>query len=75
MSKLSATVHLDDENTETNANLIVAAPDLLQVLKCALADLEGIVTIIEPERVQDCWWKTIDEAREAIAKAKGEEIG
>ena len=51
--------------TEANARLIAAAPELLYVAECALADLE---TIDEPD--WDAIGDTIDELREAIRKAK-----
>jgi 2-iminoacetate synthase ThiH len=57
-----------------NARLIAAAPDLLMALRCAVADLEGIMPEFEPsgERTHPAW-TTITEARQAIAKAEGGE--
>lgn len=55
----------DENETEANANLIAASPDLLQALEKLLAQCEKI----EEARCQsfyDC-----DEARAAIAKALG----
>lgn len=52
------------------AKLFAAAPELLSALKCALADLTGIMPEFEPsgERTHPAW-ETISEARSAIAKA------
>jgi hypothetical protein len=50
-----------DENTEANARLIAASPDLLEAADDALADLEGYEFAAE----------TIRKLRAAIAKATG----
>ena len=50
-----------------NARLIAAAPDLLEACKCLLADLEGASELMAGHPV--CWYESIAEARDAIAKA------
>jgi hypothetical protein len=50
----------DQSQVEANAHLIAAAPDLLKVLE----------TILECGSVNDQYW--VDDARAAIAKARGE---
>lgn len=66
-----------DANTicemDANAILIAAAPELLQALKCALADLEGSLDDYE-EHDWDAHVKSIKEARLAISKATGEKF-
>ena len=55
-----------------NDNLIAAAPELLAALRCALADLEGIMPELEPSGDRNHpAWTTIIEAQHAIAKAEG----
>ena len=67
-------VCLDKEETmRENARLIAAAPELLQALKCALADLEGSLDDYE-EHDWDAHVKSIKEARLAISKATGEKF-
>ena len=51
--------------TDANAGLIAAAPDLL-------AACEGLVDWIDPNEAMDGLNREIDDARAAIAKAKGE---
>jgi hypothetical protein len=53
-----------DEETNANARLIAAAPDLLEAADDALADLEGYEFAAE----------TIRKLRAAIAKATGETL-
>jgi hypothetical protein len=54
-----------------NAALIAAAPELLMALRCALADLEGIMPEMEPSGDRNHpAWTTITEAQDAIAKAE-----
>ncbi|MCK5608946.1 hypothetical protein KAR91_44140 [Candidatus Pacearchaeota archaeon] len=58
---------------KANANLIAAAPELLQACLCALADLEGLR---EEGLFDDSFGKppqieTIEELEDAIKKAKG----
>ena len=61
---------------KANARLIAAAPDLLEALECALADLEGALQAKEQGGIQAHDWKahelSIEEARAAIAKARGQ---
>lgn len=53
-----------------NARLMAAAPDLLQAARCALADLEGVMSEYEPSGDrQHPGWKTIEELNAAISKA------
>lgn len=54
-----------------DAQLIAAAPELLQALRCALADLEGSLAGYG-EHDWDAHVKSIKEARLAISKATGE---
>jgi len=57
----------------TMALLFKAAPDMLAALRCALADLEGIMPEFETSGDrQHPAWQTITEIREAIAKATGQ---
>ncbi len=58
--------------SDANARLIAAAPDMLAALRCALADLQGIMPEHEPsgER-QHPAWLTIDELYATIVKATG----
>ena len=58
---------------DANARLIAAAPELLQALRCALADLEGSLDDYE-EHDWDAHVKSIKEARLAISKATGEKF-
>ena len=51
-------------------NLLSAAPVMLDALRCALADLEGILPEYDPEREHPAW-ETLEEVRAAIAKATG----
>ena len=57
--------------SEKQAKLIAAAPELLQALRCALADLEGSLAGYG-EHDWDAHVKSIKEARLAISKATGE---
>jgi len=61
-----------DEQAKADAALIASAPDLLAALRCAVADLEGIMPEFEPsgDRTHS-GWISINEARQAIAKAEG----
>jgi len=61
-----------DEETNANARLIASAPELLDVCRCALADLEGVLPEYDPEREHPAW-ETLQELRVAIAKATGEQ--
>ena len=66
--------HRTVAENEANANLIIAAPDLLAAAKCALADLEGAIerSDLGDEGVAyDAAKLTIKELRAAIAKTKG----
>jgi len=65
---------LCDETGSANANarLIASAPELLDVCRCALADLEGVLPEYDPEREHPAW-ETLQELRVAIAKATGEQ--
>lgn len=56
---------------DANIRLIAAAPDLLAVAQCALADLEGILPEFDPEHEHPAW-ETLAELRAAITKATGE---
>jgi hypothetical protein len=57
-----------------NARLIAAAPELLQCAKCALADLEGILSEFETggDRLHP-GWQTLKELKAVIHKATGEQ--
>lgn len=59
---------------KANANLLAAAPDLLQCAKCALADLEGILPEFETggDRLHP-GWQTLKELKSVIHKATGEQ--
>jgi hypothetical protein len=61
---------------DANTLLIAAAPELLQALKCALADLEGSLEVNNNKQWYAHDWKahkqSIKDARVAIAKAIGE---
>jgi hypothetical protein len=63
-------VDMPATQSEANARLIAAAPELLLAAKCALADLEGILPEIEPsgDRTHPAR-QTIQELSQAIAKA------
>ena len=56
---------------EANGKLMAAAPELLEALRCALADLEGSLAGYG-EHDWDAHVKSIKEARLAISKATGE---
>lgn len=56
------------EEKSTNAHLIAAAPDLLDALEDALAELSPLMMAYRAEHYDDICGK----ARAAIAKAKGE---
>ena len=61
----------DADEDNANAALIAAAPELLMALRCALADLEGIMPEMEPSGDRNHpAWTTITEAQDAIAKAE-----
>lgn len=72
-------IDCDDETVsesdhEANARLIMAAPDLLAVAMSALADLQGIMPEFEPSGDREHpAWVTMDELRQAIAKAKDQD--
>lgn len=62
---------VSEHDVMTNARLIAAAPDLLAVAMSALADLQGIMSEFEPSGDREHpAWVTMDELRQAIAKAK-----
>lgn len=61
------------QRLDANAKLIAAAPELLQALRCALADLEGSLAGYG-EHDWDAHVKSIKEARLAISKATGEKF-
>ena len=65
-----------NEAAMADAQLISAAPELLQALKCALADLEGSLQAHEQGDCHSHDWKahqlSIEESRAAIAKATGD---
>ena len=56
---------LDFAEAETNAQLIAAAPELLEACEAALIELEGYVPITNVE--------TLDKLKVAISKALGKE--
>lgn len=62
-----------EDEAKANAEFIVQACnahyDLLNVAKCALADLEGAVTLVEGNRITNIWALTINELKQAITKA------
>jgi len=62
------------EKTLAAARLMAAAPELLDALRCCLADLEGIMPEFEPngDRAHP-GWQSIEEAKAALLKAKGGE--
>ena len=51
-----------------DAKLIAAAPDLLDALRCCLADLEAAIGLLG--EVPDCVHRSVYEARRAIAEAE-----
>jgi hypothetical protein len=59
---------------DARAELLEATTKLLQALRCALADLEGVKQCYEQGTIVDHDWKahqlSIDEARAVIANAK-----
>jgi hypothetical protein len=65
----SGTVKDTKKQQAANARLIAAAPDLLHGARCALADLEGLLStgLIESEHPA---FDTVTELRLAIAKAE-----
>jgi hypothetical protein len=67
-----ASIHSGWNAVEDTANgqLIAASPTMLAALRCALADLEGILPEYDPEREHPAW-ETLEEVRAAIAKATG----
>lgn len=67
--KLIATAHGDSAETEANAALIAAAPELLAALEMFLEDFDKPLSSIGIRiRVE-----SVDKARAAIAAAKGEQ--
>ncbi len=61
----------DEENQEANARLIAAAPELLEAL-AALLDLNDNYSYFGGEIYRDRIDRAWDNARAAIAKARGE---
>lgn len=61
------------QERKANADLMAAAPELLQCAKCALADLEGILPEFETggDRLHP-GWETLKELKAVIHKATGE---
>ena len=55
------------------ARLMAAAPDLLRAAERALADLEGIMPEFGHAIRMGQGWTTIEELKQAITKAKGDE--
>ena len=55
------------DEREANARLIAAAPELLEALQWALAEIDGRTSYQRPDQKQACNTK----ARAAIAKAEG----
>ena len=60
---------LIDAETDANARLIAAAPDMLDALHCALADLEGLAESLDEDHPAH---QSIAECRAAISKATGD---
>jgi hypothetical protein len=64
---------LDFEHTvcvdEDDARLIAAAPDMLDALRCALADLEGLAESLDEDHPAH---QSIAECQAAISKATGD---
>ena len=60
-----------DQNGESNANLISAAPDLLSALRWFADELPGIIRAHCPAGVPMSVANAHDTARAAIAKAEG----
>ena len=65
---------ITDDECRANARLIAAAPELLEALERTSGALTGVLAAIERDagRGPDVVYETLDEARVAIAKAKGE---
>ena len=63
---------IDHRESEASARLIAAAPAMLQALRCALADLEGIMPDADPsgDRVHP-GWTTIAEIEALLATVGG----
>jgi len=64
-----------EKSLEGIADLIerkTAAPELLEACKCLLADLEGAIELFDGN-VDDCWHQSVNEAKQAIAKAEPKE--
>jgi hypothetical protein len=60
-----------NEEMAANARLIAAAPEMLEALETALSSLEYAARVLEaPEK--SAFRETIEDARSAIAKAKGQ---
>ena len=59
--------------TEADRTLFEAAPELLVVLRYALADLQDVMPEFEPsgDRTHP-GWQTIEDIKVALAKAKGQ---
>ena len=62
------------EEELANLSLVASAPEMLQVLGFALADLEGIMPDYDPSGDREHpGWQTIKDIKAVIAKAKGGE--
>lgn len=60
----------DEAESIANAKLIAAAPDLLQVARCALDDLDDLLREAEPfGEMEHPAWQTVEELKAVIAKA------
>ena len=63
--------YLTDEEHQANANLIMAAPDLLEALELLIADMKLRASLSENPHVLDVSCGIYLKAEKAIAKAKG----
>lgn len=60
-----------DEVDIANAQLIAAAPELLEALKASVKSLEWTITVIKDIPAESNFMQSLNEARAAIAKAGG----
>ena len=63
--------YLTDEDHKANANLIMAAPDLLEALELLIDDLKLRASLTDESHVLDVSHGRFVKAEKAIAKAKG----
>jgi len=62
---------LRGKDKRESQRLLAAAPELLAACRCALADMEGIMPEFDADLNDHPGWQTIQELKDAIAKAEG----